>query len=175
MHPEDKIPEQESGAQSNTESEAVLPDEENAKTFFKTVRNRLLQVNGWQALAGAGTAEFQLCDGHGNEVPRNARPGDYFRIDIPGPGSATGGGDDWVRIEAIDDEPDCVLIRVRPASNPQNSNPDIAHFFSEEATSNFLVRREGNRVIAGEYGRNEKPNTSAQKIGDKILNAAVAT
>jgi hypothetical protein len=51
----------------------------------------------------------------------------------------------------------------------------VAHFFSDEATSNFIVQRRGLEVIAAVLGRNEKPNTGAEKIIDKARNTAVAT
>jgi hypothetical protein len=111
-------------------------------------------------------------------MKRSPLPGDYFKIDIPGPGPATGDGYDWVRIEAVEEinnpEVESVLVRVRPASNPQNANPDVAHFFSEEATSNFVVQRTGTRVTAEVHGRNEKPNTAAEALVDKVRNTAVA-
>jgi hypothetical protein len=51
----------------------------------------------------------------------------------------------------------------------------VAHFFTEEATSNFMVKRVGNKVSAEVHGRNEKPNTEAEKLVDKARNTAVAT
>ncbi len=175
MLPEEHLPDQQTGAESNTESEATLTDVAEARSFYQVVRDRLLRVNDWHEWGGTGTADFQLCDEGGKEVERIPQTGDHFRIDIPGPGTRTGAGDDWVRIEEISDEEDCLLIRVRPATNPTNPDPDIAHFFSEEATSNFMIRREGNKVIAGVYGRNEKPNTNTTRTVDKLRNAAVAT
>ena len=59
-------------------------------------------------------------------------------------------------------------------ANSLNDNPDIAHFFSEDSSSSFSVKREGNRIIAGVYGRNEKPNVDAESVVDKIRNTAVA-
>ncbi len=102
-----------------------------------------------------------------------------FQIDIPGPGPVSGDGYDWVQIEAMEEletpEIEQLTIRVRPATSPKNEKSDVAHFFSAEATSNFLVQREGNTVTAAVLGRNEKPNTEADTIVDKARNAAVAT
>ena len=50
----------------------------------------------------------------------------------------------------------------------------VWHFFTEEASSCFLVKREKNTVTAGVYGRNEKPNTAAETFIDKARNTAVA-
>ncbi len=172
------IPEQQSGAATNVESETLLTGEAEARAFFLIVKERLLHVNSWQQLAGQATANFQLTDGEGNPTSRMPQPGDHFRIDIPGPGSQTGDGYDWVRVELVDENhqgvADCQIIRVRPATNPTNDKPDVAHFFDEDATSNFIVKREGNKVSAGVYGRNEKPNTGAEKVIDKVRNTVVA-
>jgi hypothetical protein len=175
MKGEELIPPQKDGIQTNTESTAELETEAAAKAFFDTARDRLLSVNRWHEFAGKATADFQLTDPQGNAVNRAPRKGDFFRINIPAPGNATGDGFDWVRIEDIEEKADMLAIRVRPASNPQNEDPSIAHFFSGEATSSFMVRREGNKVLAGVYGRNEKPNTETESLKDKIRNAAIAT
>jgi hypothetical protein len=168
------IPEHESGTQTNTESSTECSNETEAKEFFEEVKKRLLHVNQWHDLAGVASATFQLTDEKGDPIQRSAKAGDHFRIDIPGPGTVTGEGDDWVRIEKVENLQDLAAMRVRPATNPKNERKDIAHFFSEEATSSFIVKREGKKVVAGVYGRNEKPNTHTEKVTDKIRNAAVA-
>ena len=68
-----------------------------------------------------------------------------------------------------------MAIRVRPTPSPVNEKQDVAHFYTDEATSNFIVRRDGTKVTAGVYGRNEKPNTKAGKMTDKIRNAVIGT
>jgi hypothetical protein len=167
------IPENRQGTQTNTESEIELNKEEVNK-FYATVKDRLLDVNHWHDLAGAASAKFQLTDKTGTVVTRPAQPGDHFKIDIPGPGNITGEGHDWVQIESIEDKDDHLGMRVRPATNPLNERNDVAHFFDENATSTFMVRKEGNKVIAGVYGRNEKPNTKTETLTDKVRNTAVA-
>lgn len=79
-----------------------------------------------------------------------------------------------MQIEAIEEEENCIGIRVRPATNPTNDRKDVAHFFDEETTSSFLVKREGKKVTVGVYGRNEKPNTNTETVVDKLRNAAIA-
>ncbi len=175
----DIIPENESGSQTNTESSKDFDDPRQAKEFYQIAKKRLLQVNGWQALAGPATAAFQLTDEKGNDVNRIAQENDHFKIDIPGPGPITGEGYDWVKIEAIasheGEAEEFTAITVRPATNPLNNKKDIAHFFNGEATSSFVVKREKNKVTAGVYGRNEKPNTGSEAVTDKLRNTAVAT
>mgnify|MGYP003576406825 CR=1 FL=1 len=176
---EEIVPQQATGAQSNTESTATFDTIEQAKVFFETVKSRLLQIGDWHQLAGKGTADFSLTDANGNSVNRTPQKGDHLKIDIPGPGPQTGDGFDWVQVEEVEEtaegDVECLAMRVRPATNPQNEKGDVAHFFSDEATSNFVVKREGTTITAAVYGRNEKPNTAAEKVVDKARNTAVAT
>ena len=174
MSTEELIPENTEGAQSNTESSKELDSEKEAGAFLRVVIRRLLDVNHWHQLGGKASASFQLTNDTGMNLERSAAPGDLFRINIPAPGNASGDGDDWVRIESIEETDDGVVMQVRPCPNPMNTDADIAHFFSDAATSSFVAKREGKKVIAGVYGRNEKPNTDTSSITDKIRNTAVA-
>ncbi|MEI6948724.1 hypothetical protein V9K67_16140 [Paraflavisolibacter sp. H34] len=177
--PDDIIPQNESGIQTDTEASRECATVEEAKQFYELVKERLLHVHRWHDLAGALTAEFQLTDSQGREEKRATREGDYWKIDIPGPGSLTGEGFDWVRVERMEEHEDPytqrLLIRVRPAPNPQNEDADVAHFLSDEATSSFVVKREATKVTATVHGRNEKPNVDTEAVVDKARNAAVAT
>ena len=176
---EEIIPKQETGIESNTESTVEFSSREEAKTFYQTVKHRLLHVNDWHRFAGSLTADFQLTDKEGKEVDRAAEKSDHFKIDIPGPGPVTGEGFDWGQVEAIEEKEEenkqSIALLVRPATNPNNERRDVAHFFSGEATSCFMVKREYNTVTAAVYGRNEKPNTNAESIVDKARNTAIAT
>jgi len=148
-----------------------------AQQLFKQAAHRLLHVNKWHALTGMGTAVFSLTDEYGQTVDRSARLGDHFKIDIPGPGSIAGKGDDWVQVEAIETrhkaDEEIVAMRVRPAQNPGSNDKNIAHFFSQQASSTFFVSRKNNVVAAGVQGRNEKPNVTTRHIADKVRNAVV--
>lgn len=174
------VPPQESGAETNTEHSTDAHDEAAARELFGQAKQRLLNVNEWEGICGAGSAAFQLTDASGKDVERTAQESDHFKIDIPGPGTLTGDGYDWVQIERIEEERDpsgneeSILMRVRPATNPTNDAGDVAHFFSEDATSNFIVKRSGLTVSAAVYGRNESPNTHMEKGIDKARNAMVA-
>jgi hypothetical protein len=180
MANENNIPENENGAHSDTSSEIKMNSIEEAVRHFKTVRSRLLNVSEWKEFAGATSADFQLVDQHGNEVFRPAQQGDYFRINLPAPGNDTGDGYDWVHIESIEDRGNDVInnelvaIKVRPSKNPVNGDQDTAHFFKEDATSTFIVRRNGRIIKAEVHGRNEQPNTEAEGLTDKIRNIFVA-
>ena len=176
--PEDSIPEQKEGVAVNVEDSVAFENEEEAGNFFRQVKERMLQVNNWHQFAGTLSADFTLTDSSGNKLERTPQQGDYFKINIPAPGIQTGEGYDWVRIEEVIEKAEgadeYAAVRVRPASSPVNANPDVAHFYTDEATSNFIVKREGNVVTAGVYGRNEKPNVKeADSVLDKLRNAIV--
>ncbi len=173
------VPEQVHGFKTDTVAERILDTTSAAHDFFLIAKQRLLQVNKWNEYAGTLSATFQLCDKHGDEVQRNVEQGGYFKIHIPGPGSETGEGFDWVKVETFEEENknsgERVVIKVRPSSNPRNSKSDIAHFFDETATSTFIISRNNNSVTAEVLGRNELPNTDADAFGDKIRNSIIAT
>ena len=173
------IPEQKEGSQSNIEESIEADNEEQAKKIFVQAKNRLLSVNCWKEISGDISASFTLTNEQGNRLTREAQPGDYLKIDIPGPGSKTGEGYDWVKVEAVENKPansssdeGCVM-RVRPSANPTDNDDKVAHFFDENATSNFIVEREGRIVRAKIYGRNEKPNTDTHKPLDNLRNAVI--
>lgn len=173
------IPENQSGKPIDIVKSIQLDDITEAKAFFNTAKDRLLHVNNWENITGSGLANFQLVDSTGNEVNRPVQKGDFFKIDIPGPGPAAGDGYDWVRVEELEEvseaDVESVGIRVRPTLSPLNESKDVAHFYSQESTSSFTVTREGNKITAGIYDRNTKPNKSADSIKDKVRDIAVGS
>lgn len=180
--PKDKIiPPQEEGGEKNIEETVKTVDENDARKLFFVARNRLLDINRWHELAGSATANFMLVGPDGQPAHRTAENGDFFKIDIPGPGSSEGNGADWVQVEAIEDKSDangayeCIAMRVRPAHNPENKSKDVAHFFNDHATSSFIVERRGSEVTAAVYGRNEVANTESENVVDKVRNAIIGT
>ena len=127
------VPDQQTGKAIDAESSIELTDENEARPFFTEVKSRLQNVNQWHEYAGALLASFQLVDKNGIEVQREARKGDYFKIDIPGPGSKSGDGFDWVQIEdesyTSTQDGEQFGFRVRPTDNPQSKEQDVAHFY----------------------------------------------
>ncbi len=166
------IPENYTGRIIDTDDTIEFDTIEEAESFFEEVKLRLLNVNSWSKIAGILTADFQVVDAEGKEVNRPVRKGDYFKIDVPGPGSLDGEGYDWVRVEAVNSTSEADVeslgIRVRPCANPQDADDHISHFYSEQSTSNFVVTREGKKITAGVYDRNTKPNVDAEKPFSKI-------
>lgn len=170
------IPPQLMGNSTNDCESIILPSTDEARLLFEKAMNRLLSVNNWRDFSGTATASFQLMSSKGQPVDRMASPGDYIRINVPGPGNAEGDGFDWVMVEDIREQiyvPDnsfSFIMRVRPAARPGQPRQRVSHFFKRYATSSFMVELKGREVKAGVYGRNEVPNTGARLLWDKIRN-----
>lgn len=171
------IPDNTDGKAITAAAVAVMNNVQEACVLYTTARERLLFVHNWGKITGKWSADFQLTDDKGNEVDRFAQPGDHFRIDITGPGSSAGEGYDWARVEAIkevhEENVDSIAIRVRPAANPQSTSDNVAHFYSYQSTSTFVVTREGTTVTASVYDRNIEPNEETTSLIDKARNAVV--
>ncbi|SEI74395.1 hypothetical protein SAMN04487995_1984 [Dyadobacter koreensis] len=168
------VPEKFDGGNINAERVAELHNIAAAKALFIAARKRLLDVNNWKEISKQPIAEFSLTDSNGNEVSGPVQEGMYFRIDIPGPGTKTGNGFDWVLVEKISEyqleDIESIGIRVRPASNPKNMDQEIAHFYSPQTTSTFTITRENTKVTAAVYDRNTKANTDDLGFLDKLRN-----
>lgn len=172
-----QIPKQQEGSQLDTTAKTEFLTPEEAKAFYQIAKNRLLNVSCWAEICKVPLSTFTLTDQNGHEVIREAEEGDYLKIDIPGPATHTGDGFDWVRIEKIEEEitttSSVITLQARPAANPTKKNTDIAHFFSQQATSTFQVKQSGTTVSAEEHGRNEVPNTDTSNLTDNIRNTLV--
>ncbi|MFI5452931.1 hypothetical protein ACHMWN_12330 [Pedobacter sp. UC225_61] len=171
------VPEQLHGSEMNARSETIVPNIEQAVTFYQLVKLRLFEVSNWDRVCGTSATTFQLTLPDGSPSFR-LEVGNLIRIDIPGPGTSAGDGYDWVRIEQIDKNEGAELdewtgFTVRPCSNPFHPELGVAHFFSDVATSTFIVGRSGQTVWAEMHGRNEVPNGTTEKIFDGLRNAMV--
>jgi len=171
------VPPQFEGGATSTTHTYLAKSLDDAEELFRIARTRLFAVNSWNATAGGG-AEFQLIGEDGEKLYDTAKLGNYIRISIPGvPGLDSGKGFEWVRISHIYEHRRgiyaFVTIRVNPASPPFARENQIAHFFSAGTTSDFSIELRGRKLIAGVYGRNEKPNTGTQTLGAKIRNLLV--
>ena len=174
------LPEQETGKPIEASAKAVLKSEDEAKALFQVAKKRLQNVSAWHITAKNISAEFHLVTAKGAKLHREPKEGDYFKIDIPGPGTQTGNGFDWVRVERVDSTDngssgESFGIRVRPSENPTKRSTDVAHFYSSESTSTFVITRQDSTVKAEVFDRNTKPNEEAGRAGDKIRDAVVGT
>ena len=175
------VPPQVEGDESNDSHRVVCDNKADAIVLYYMARKRLLNVNSWQKLSKTPlSANFSLYDSKGNVVSRLADERDFMGIDIPGPGPVDGTGFDWVKIEKItikqdeEKDEDMISMRVRPSAPPKKEDKPVAHFFSSEATSTFIIRRIGKVVTAEVHGRNERPNLEVDKERDKVRNKIVS-
>ena len=174
------IPAQYTGEATTTSETKELVHEAAAIIFFKAAVTRLLDVNKWASLSGGMSSGFQLTDLAAKAAEGPAETGMYIRIDIPGPGTNAGKGFDWVKIEQkehvmLNEHQEVFFIRARPSEHPIQKSAGIAHFLRKEASSSFVLVRNGTEITATVYGRNEVPNTQTTDIGDKIRNAIVGS
>ena len=176
----EQLPTQQTGRQTDFTHEQKQATLEAAHTAFQAAAGRMLSVNNWHAYSGGGSAIFTLCNNQGREVNVMAEEGFFISIDLPGPGPDVGGGVEWVLVEKLVSEggahsaEEYVLMTVRPAADPRKAEAEIAHFYTDESTSTFIVRRDGLVVSAGAHGRNETPNNDDVDLHDKIRNTAIA-
>jgi len=174
------MPQQQTGRQTDFIHEQKHDTIDAAHKAFQAAAGRMLSVNNWHDYSGAGSARFTLCNNQGEEVEVMAEEGFFISIDLPGPGPDAGGGVEWVLVEKLASEggahtaEEYVLMTVRPAADPRRVEEEIAHFYTGESTSTFVVRRDGMVVSAGAHGRNETPNNEAVDLHDKIRNTAIA-
>ena len=171
------IPQQSTGNSRDNEAHIQFSSENKARSLYQEARSRLLDVNNWKNFSGFFSADFALMDGSGTKLEREPRSGDYFRIKLPSPAPAD--EFDWVRIETVDevetDEMQYTSIRVRPSEDPVKADAHIDHFFSDKATSNFMVMRKGTLVTAEVHGRNEQANVeNSGNVSSGLRNIAVA-
>ncbi len=174
------IPPQRKGMQADIIEMEIASDPQEAKLLFLKARERLFDIAHWGDISEGLSASFMLTDASGIRTEDFPKPGDHIRINIPGPGSVAGEGYDWVRVELVEDkrsvatDEEWSVMKVRPSEDP-GKREGVAHFLENQATSSFVVRRKDNTVSAEVHGRNEKPNTGAKKITDKIRNALVGS
>lgn len=169
------VPGQHRGESVTAGRSRKLENEAIAKAFFSQAEARLLSVNQWHEQAGEALAGFTLTDIAGNPFDGIARQGLLIKIDIPGPGSKSGGGYDWVKIEEVKrtDTPEVqsIALRVRPVAAPGSGNEEPTHFYDDKSTSTFTLTREKDTVTMAIYDRNISPNTEADSLIDKVRNA----
>ena len=98
------VPSQQTGTAIEATSDVTLNNYDEAVSFFNIVKQRLQRVDHWHEVASGISATFKVVDSNGANLERAPLKGDYFKIDIPGPGSKTGAGFDWVVVEKVVDD-----------------------------------------------------------------------
>ncbi len=173
------VPDNVKGKSVDLQAAVLEENQENAENTFSRACTRLLNPPIWHELAGTFSAKFELNDQAAQYPERLAEVGDFLKIKIPGPGNSAGDGYDWVKVEAIEENTvpgneASFGMRVRTSPSPNNAEKGTAHFFKEDATSTFIVTRNGTKVKVSYYGRNELPNTEGS-ITEQIRNTVVAS
>lgn len=166
------IPPQISGKKLDYFAYAEFPNEKKAHAAFLIAKNRLLQINDWHTLTAKPSAHFFIVDAYNQDQNRPLKLADYVKIDIPGPGSISGKGFDWVHVSyfKMEEFHDFVEFRLRPSPNPVDQNNDLAHFFHAEASITLCLKRSKAKIMLNYYGRNEKVNFKKAGLLDKIRN-----
>jgi hypothetical protein len=171
------IPEQKTGMAIEVSADVVAKANHEATELFKMAVSRLQQINDWDKIAVGLSATFTLVNEKGEKLMRSPEKGDYFKIDIPVPGTKSGDGFDWVQVEEIietdNGDTESYGFRVRPAGNPCKPSDETAHFYSSESSSTFLITRNYNAVSAKIFDRNTKPNLEAKSAVDQIRDTVV--
>lgn len=169
------VPQHFKGSFHDTESFVEVRNSKELDLKYDALKQRFFSINDWRKYCNESSADFKLCNSSGTIVDRLPKIGDYIRIDIPGPGGKEGRSYDWVQIVMIDANiPDRIMIQCRPSKDPVKENSrKIAHFYSNAATSTFVISKQGNILKAGIYGRNEYPNLKSGFL-NCIRNIAIA-
>jgi hypothetical protein len=156
-------------------SEQTYPDELSARQAFEHSKEKLFNVDAWSDLPGLSST-FNLCDQSGNRK-QAAKPevDDYIWINLPGPTP-----ENWVQVISVYEEDNAAGFTVRPSENPQQKESagkqETAHFFTQEATSTFVVELEGKRLIAKEIGKDEAINSQGEEAGNRgVINTLIAS
>jgi len=174
------VPQQKKGAKTGATARRRCSSRHNAMMLFNQARFRLLDINKWYLLSGKKGAEFQLTDAGGEPIESSLPAvGNLVRIKLPAPQNKAGDGFDWVRIEKFETRKNQLTdeelygFRVRPVKNPAHNSGRSAHFYTNDATSTFLVHRKNCTVCVLERGRNEVPNPAGSLL-NKARNLFVA-
>jgi len=169
------VPTQQRGSHLDVQKECQFRDPQETMESFELLKARFFSINHWKEICGGMSADFRLFDQSGVYVDRMPQEGDFIRVDIPGPGDIYEKGFDWVRIVKIDEriydgQLERYLILCRPSSAPNSKKNHVAHFYSPQSSSSFLIERGATYIKAGVYGRNELPNYAHTGLMGKIRN-----
>lgn len=156
---------------SVSSAEKTFSDEPEAERFFSILKTKILHIDEWNE--HAMLSEFWLFDETGQKRQSGIlEVGTFLRISLKGSGKY-----DWVKIISIDEAVNEFIITVKPTFDPTADEPDktvISHFFTDEATNNFCLSKDGRKISFYVIGLNEKRNTSETKNAlETIRNVAV--
>jgi len=167
------IPANEKGKSVDLHQSITSETSPDADKLYSVACWRLQRPWLWHELSGKLTAEFNVSGLPGREQQDPVVVDDYIRINLPAPGN------DWVRVLKIDEDfikeaDKSFSITLIVSEDPEKNAAEVHHFFSEGATSTFIILRKDKIVTASYHGRNETPNTEASNIGEVVRNVVVA-
>ncbi|HEX8548874.1 MAG TPA: hypothetical protein VF691_18050 [Cytophagaceae bacterium] len=162
----------EKGLNKTYHSFKAYSNEQEAKNIFTRQAEKFLNISTWDQFSGPENASFKHYDASAAPITNDkVNVGDYISIDLPGPLPIY-----WVRVEKVIIEPELVNITVRPSEDPTSSNTEkTKHFFTDDATSAFILERKGKELHAYEIGKNEVINNNEKAGAEAPINTAVAT
>ena len=163
---------QEPNTSSVSSAKRNFTDEEQARSVFLEVKEKLLNLDNWNK--NSGLSSFEIFDENGDvQADKTIRPGGFERITLPGTGK-----NDWVRVIDIYNDENETVITVKPTYDPTDGNPDkksVSHFFTDEATNNFCLQKDDKSVTMYVIGLNEKQNSGeTDSMVETVRNVAVA-
>ena len=178
IHP--MIPDQVKGKENNIETSKVFDTQYESVAAYQRAYERMHDPLHWHVLTRVVVARFLMPENRSLNKTPLISTGNFFRIEIPGPGPANGDGYDWVKVDNVieDNDPgNCSSffgMTFRACSNPERNTKATAHFFQSLATSTFIIQRHYLSVSASYHGRNEIPNTHTNSTMGNIRNAFVS-
>lgn len=149
-----------------------FPAETEAEKCFAELREKLFQIEKWNA--DSGLSSYELFDESGSVCERErARIGNFIKTTLAGSGKS-----DWLKIIDIDESADEIVLTVQPTYNPTEDATDksvTSHFFTRESTNNFCLQRKGDTLNFYVIGLDEKSNTAdTNNIIETARNVATA-
>lgn len=172
------IPVQKIGKCSDTFSSLEIKELNNPDIAYKSIKNRLLDVNNWAHYATLTNADFILLDEKGNKIDRLVAESDFMKVRFSRLQKIISARHDYVRVNRIITIPitfgDALVMQLVPAHNPVKSGSEIDHFFTSEASNTFVLYRDAAKIHLSVHGRNEVPNFKVSKTTKKIRNMLFA-
>lgn len=173
-----KIPLQREGEFHDVVSMHCAENIEMALRKFESVERRLISVNDWHSLSPNVKAKFQQFHSETHEPTSALKVGNFIRIEIPGPGNPSGNGYDWTKISDIQIGSDNEILpffamTIIPCAAPDTTENTVAHFYGDESSNTFVIRRIGDCLYTEVHGRNQLANTSDVPLLDSIRNKAI--
>jgi len=145
--------------------------ETEAKNVFQRLIQKLFNIEQWNA--ESNFSSFALFDENGfTKMEKITAVGDFIRITLPGSGK-----DDWVKIVEIYDAADEIVLTVQPSPNPtdKEDNSTTSHFFTNDSTNNFCLKKNGIKLNFYVIGLGEKSNSEdTSGIVETVRNFATA-